>query len=64
MNNKFEHLPFNRIEGSLPRRSHGGGGGGEKRTDRRSQGIQIISQIGEIKKRLSRLYGDKCCLFE
>jgi Subtilase family len=50
MNNKFEHLPFNRIEGSLPRRSHGGGGGGEKRTDRRSQGIQIISQIGEIKK--------------
>jgi len=49
MNNKFEHLPFNRIE-SLPRRSHGGGGGGEKRTDRRSQGIQIISQIGEIKK--------------
>jgi hypothetical protein len=50
MNNKFEHLPFNRIEGSLPRRYHGGGGGGEKRTDRRSQGIQIISQIGEIKK--------------
>ncbi len=50
MNNKFEHLPFNRIEGSLPRRSHGGGSGGEKRTDRRSQGIQIISQIGEIKK--------------
>jgi hypothetical protein len=43
------HL-FNRIEGSLPRRSHGGGGGGEKRTDRRSQGIQILSQIGEIKK--------------
>jgi Subtilase family len=50
MNNKFEHLPFNRIEGSLPRRSNRGGGGGDKRTDRRSQGIQIISQIGEIKK--------------
>jgi hypothetical protein len=50
MNNKFEHLPFNRIEGSLPRRSHGGGSGGEERTDRKSQGIQIISQIGEIKK--------------
>jgi hypothetical protein len=51
MNNKFEHLPFNRIEGaSLPRRSHGGGGRGEKRTDRISQGMQIISQIGEIKK--------------
>lgn len=49
MNNKFEHLPFNRIEGSLPRRSNRGGGG-EKRTDRRSQGIQIISQISEIKK--------------
>jgi Subtilase family len=50
MSNKFEHLPFNRIEGSLPRRSNRGGGGGDKRTDRRSQGIQIISQIGEIKK--------------
>ncbi len=50
MSNKFEHLPFNRIEGSLPRRSNGGGGGGEKRTDRISQGIQIISQIREIKK--------------
>ena len=50
MNNRFEHLPFDRIEGSLPRKSKQNVGGTDKRTDRRSQSIQIISQIGEIKK--------------
>lgn len=52
MDNRFEHLSLNRIEGSFPRKSYGGGKANGKRSNRSIHGIQIISQINEVKKNI------------